>query len=136
MYYIAVAILFIMSIFPIIPFTNDKPEKDLIDYPAVITFYDPSLGGINCDDDCTTVATGKLEPSMYGTAGACHKDLLGRTIVFHAIDLEMKCVDTGGMIDVAYSKYYSREVLYFDILWDADNPPEWNYWLLEKWSVR
>ena len=135
MYYIAIAILFVMSLYPLGPAGYVEP-KELTDYPAVITFYDPSEGGINCDDNCNTVATGPLTPDMYFTSGACHVDLLGRTIVFDDIDFEMKCVDTGGLIDVAYSKYYNREVLYFDVMWDADNPPEWNYWLLKNWSVK
>lgn len=135
MYYIAIVFLFALSLYPIIPLdlVDDKP---LTDYPAVITFYDPSKGDINCDDNCKTVATGPLTPDMYFTSGACHEDLLGRTIYFPAIDFEMKCVDTGGMITVLYSKYYDREVLYFDAMWDADNPPEWNYWILDEWSVR
>ena len=135
MYYIAIGILFSMAMLPIIPIdlVDDKP---LTDYPAVITFYDPSEGDINCDNDCSTVATGVLTDDMYFTSGACHEDLLGQTVYFPAIDFEMECVDNGGMIDVRYSKYYDREVIYFDVLWDADNPPEWNYWLLDEWSVR
>ena len=135
MYYINITILLVLSL--LLSFPIEPPvEKKLTDYPAVITFYDPALGGINCDDDCSTVATGLLTDDMYFTSGACHKDLLGRTVYFHAIDFEMECVDTGGMITVLYSKYYKQDVLYFDVLWDANNPPEWNYWLLEKWSVR
>lgn len=111
------------------------PPPALTDYPALMVIYDPSLGGINCDNDCTTVATGPLTDEMWFTSGACHPDLLGSTIIFPAIDFRMECVDTGGMITVAYNDYYEEEVIYFDVLWGAGNPPYWLYWLLEDWII-
>jgi hypothetical protein len=100
-----------------------------------MVIYDPSLGGINCDGDCTTVATGPLTEDMWFTSGACHPDLLGQTVYFPAIDFEMECVDNGGLITKAYNEYYQRDVVYFDVMWDASNPPEWLYWLLD-WEIK
>ena len=107
----------------------------LTSYPAVMVIYDPRLGGINCDGDCLTVATGPLTEDMYFTSGACHQDLLGATVHFPAINFSMRCVDTGGLIDVGWNEYYQQEVLYFDAMWDASNPPPWVYWLLDDWEV-
>jgi len=72
---------------------------------------------------------------MYFTSGACHPDLLGATIHFPAIEFSMDCVDTGGMIGVDYNEYYDRDVLYFDVMWDSNNPPPWLYWLLDNWEI-
>lgn len=111
------------------------PPPPLTSYPALMVIYDPALGGINCDEDCSTVATGPLTEDMYFTSGACHPDLLGLTVYFPAIDFEMKCVDTGGMITVRYSDYYEQDVLYFDAMWDYFGEwPYWNYWLLD-WEI-
>ena len=112
-----------------------SPPPPLHTYPAVMVIYDPSLGGINCDGDCTTVATGLLTEDMWFTSGACHPDLLGLTVYFPAIDFEMKCVDNGGLITKAYNEYYQRDVVYFDVMWDASSPPEWLYWLLD-WEIK
>jgi hypothetical protein len=47
----------------------------------------------------------------------------------------MECVDNGGLITKAYNEYYQRDVVYFDVMWDASNPPEWLYWLLD-WEIK
>jgi len=40
--------------------------------PAQISWYDPALGGINCDHDCGVVgATTRFHESMYGNVLAC-----------------------------------------------------------------
>lgn len=118
----------------LLPDYNPPPPPPITSYPAVMVIYDPTEGGINCDGDCSTVAMGVLEDHMWYTSGACHPELYGRTVYFPAIDFEMHCVDQGGLITVAYNKYYDEEVVYFDVLWDSDNPPEWLYWKLE-WEV-
>ena len=112
-----------------------SPEPLLSSYPAVMVFYDPALGGINCDGDCTTVATGPFTADMYKTSGACHPDLLGQTVYFPAIDLTMHCVDTGSLVTVAWNNYYQLTIIYFDVLWPAAEPPPWLYWLLNDWEV-
>ena len=120
----------------LLPDYQPPAPKTVFDYPAVMSIYDPKLGGINCDDDCSTVAIGPLLAEYWNSAGACHPDLLGLTVTFPAIDLTMRCVDTGGLIDIAWSEHYQREVLYFDVLWDASTPPDWVYWLLDDWRVK
>lgn len=134
-------LLLLLAVFPVY-----RPPA-LSDIPAVVTVYDPDLcyhgEPINCDGDPTTVATGLVEPWMYESAGACERSLLGATVHFPGINLSMKCVDTGGMIRVMWSKYYQRDVLYFDFVWHLEKEddgtisgvPRWNYWLLEDWYI-
>ena len=126
-----------LAIICLLPDVYEKmpPPVTLFDYPALLVVYDPRLGGINCDNDCSTVALGRLTDDMWFTSGACHPDLLGLTIYFPAIDFEMRCVDTGSMVTIAYNEHYQSMVVYFDVLWDSYNPPEWNYWLLEDWEL-
>ncbi len=110
--------------------------------PAILTVYDPALGGVNCDGDCTTVATGLLTDEMYGVAGACPAEFLGATVYFDDIDVSMRCVDTGGMIGVAWSERDQEFVVYFDALWHLSKEsgkitgaPYWNQWLLPNWRI-
>jgi hypothetical protein len=106
--------------------------------PAVVTVYDPRLGGINSNDDPEHFASNiPVTEEWYGVAAACDPSLLG-----WAIDLswmgEFKCVDTGGKIKSSYSKYHKQQVLFFDILWPLEEEgeyPDWNYSLIEDWSV-
>lgn len=70
--------------------TNDKPLR--------ISWYDPKLGGINCDHDCTTMASGvKVTPDRYGNTAACVREWMGAWIVMPGIG-EFQCLDTGGAI--------------------------------------
>ena len=111
------------------------PPSPLSSYPAVITIYDPSRGGIKCDQDCSTVATGPLTSDMYFTSGACHPDLLGSWVYFPSIQYTMQCVDTGGLVTVRWSDHHQAQVLFFDAMWDASQPPPWNYWMLDDWRI-
>ena len=109
--------------------------QPVTNYPAVMVIYDPTIGGINCDEDCTTIATGPLLDEYWYQAGACYPNLLGAEIYFPVIDFTMKCVDNGGKVTVLWNEYYQQEVVYFDVLWSATNPPYWLYWLLDDWQV-
>lgn len=102
--------------------------------PAVVTFYSPELGGINCDHDCSTIATGTLEDWMYGEYMACHEDMLGMYVTFEGIGT-WRCMDTGPAITVAWSRYYNSTVLFFDALMHEE--PEWNFvkWEAGYWCV-
>jgi hypothetical protein len=101
--------------------------------PAVMTWYDPSIGGINCDDDCNHVADGTLiTEDLYGQIAACDRRLLGHNVTIEGVGT-FRCRDTGGMIRPMWSQYYQRWVLYFDIM--LHESPEYNYWLFEEWSA-
>lgn len=114
-----------------------------LDHPAVMSVYDPALGGINCDSNCAQVATGPLEDWMYEVAGACPTELLGRTVYFPAIGHTLACVDNGPAIKEAWSERDERCVVYFDTLWHLEKDetglitgaPEWTWWLIKDWHV-
>ena len=126
--------MFQLAIACLLPDYRLPPPPPVTDYPAVMVIYIPERGGINCDGDCSTVAMGPLTQDMYFNAGACHPDLYGRTVYFPAINFTMRCVDNGELVTLAYNEYYDTEVVYFEVLWDESDPPEWLYWLLE-WEI-
>jgi hypothetical protein len=99
--------------------------------------YDPALGGINCDDDCTTVAMGKFDDYMYKVAGACPKELYGATVHFSYLGMELHCVDTGPAIEPTYFPQYGMCASSFDLLWPLhDEPaPDWAMWWWNNWNV-
>lgn len=66
--------------------------------PLKISWYDPILGGINCDSDCSTMATGaKVTEERYGNTAACIREWTGRTVVIEGLG-EFECLDRGGAI--------------------------------------
>jgi hypothetical protein len=75
--------------------------------PVEITWYDPALGGINCNEDCTTIGSSTpLLDEHYGTVLACPIEFYGAT--FHIrgskgglADGEWTCLD-GGSAMVVY----------------------------------
>ncbi len=75
------------------------------EYPLRASHYIPSLGGINCDSDCTTMASGdKVAWWINGRNGvhaaACPREWGWRHGVRFTIDGTMfECRDTGGWIN-------------------------------------
>lgn len=68
--------------------------------PLKISWYDPALGGVNCDHDCTTMASGvRVTPDRYGRTAACIRSWTAarRVVVIPGIG-EFECLDTGGKI--------------------------------------
>lgn len=104
----------------------------ITEMPILVTWYDPALGGINCDEDCTTFADGTLvTPDDYGRVGACIPEWLGASITIADLGT-FECRDTGPSIVIAYNEYYRGWVIHVDIL--HDKPPEWNYQLY-NWQL-
>jgi len=112
------------------------PILQLTDYPAVVMAYDPGLGGVNCDGDCSTIATGPLTQDMYGTVAACHQDLLGQTVNLPGIG-SFECLDTGTAVRVHWNEHFQQMVLYFDVMKDLRNEdrPQWAGTLVTDWSL-
>lgn len=137
-----------MAIFPL----PDMPPIECtgLDHPAVLSVYNPLLDShlpdewnINCDNDCSTVATGPFQDWMYKEAGACPVELLGQTVYFPDIDHTMQCVDTGGAIKAAWSDRDNQCVVYFDALWPLEREdgvvtgaPYWAMWYLDEWEIQ
>lgn len=68
--------------------------------PLKISWYDPALGGINCDHDCSTMASGvKVTPDRYGITAACIAQWTRarRVVVIPGVG-RFECLDTGGAI--------------------------------------
>jgi hypothetical protein len=105
-------------------------------FPVIVSVYDPALGGINCDSSCDTIATGQLEPWMYGGIAACDLRLLRATITIPGIG-SYRCLDTGGAIGLRWSAAYQRYVVVFDVLYDlvGQEAPAWTYSLVSGWSI-
>jgi len=112
-----------------------ESQVDLLqDLPAVVTYYNPSEGGINCDADCSHVADGtEVTDDLYGASMACDESLLGRTVTLPGIGT-FPCKDTGGLVGPGWSHYYGRLVLYFDVMLKEE--PSWNFVLLEDWELK
>ena len=76
-----------------------------MDYPLRISWYDPSLGGTNCDGDCTTMASGDKVASWIGGRGGVYAAACPRSDGWHhgqRFELDgviYECRDTGGWIN-------------------------------------
>lgn len=76
-----------------------------VDYPLRISWYDPALGGTNCDHDCTTMASGDKVASWIGGRGGVHAAACPRSNGWHhglrfVLDgVTYECRDTGGWIN-------------------------------------
>lgn len=75
------------------------------DYPLRISWYDPSLGGTNCDSDCTTMASGDKVASWIGGRGGVYAAACPRSggwhhgLRFSVGNNVFECRDTGGWIN-------------------------------------
>ena len=109
------------------------PPSNRGDIPVITTWYDPALGGINCDDDCKTLADGGTWSSDdYGRVAACPASWMGKRFVTTAG--EFLCRDTGGKIGLAWNAYYENWVFHVDIM--SDTPISYNYRLWHKWAIK
>lgn len=77
-------------------------------HDLVVTFYDPSLGGINCSADCTKFGNGQtVQRHHYGRVAACPVSWRGRTVVIDGGSGELgswTCVDSGGAVVMHWTK--------------------------------
>jgi hypothetical protein len=75
------------------------------DYPLRLSYYNPALGGINCDHDCSAMASGDKTAWWMGGrngvyAAACPREWgWGHGARFSVAGLEFECRDTGGWIN-------------------------------------
>ena len=83
-----------------------------MDYPLRISWYDPSLGGTNCDHDCTTMASGDKVASWIGGRGGVYAAACPRSDGWHhgqRFELDnviYECRDTGGWINCYQPRQY------------------------------
>lgn len=71
---------------------------------AELYWFDPALGGINCNGECETMAAGHQVSEWYGRALACPKQVpIGAVFVIRGsrwglADGEWRCLDRGGAV--------------------------------------
>lgn len=77
--------------------------------PLRLSWYDPSLGGINCAAPCDLLGDGTAVNDAYGWAAACPPGWYGRWL-----DIEYagrwQCRDHGGAIRPTYREVFIPEV--------------------------
>jgi len=124
--------------------------EDVYSVPLWGSWYNPALGGINCDgenpDDpfegCDTVATGPFEEWMYGAAASCPPGWTRYTYTTVIVTEwgEFSCVDNGPGIRPVWREVYTAEG--FDWMWVIvvdflmRQRPHWGYSVIEEWSLR
>ncbi len=88
----------------------------LEDMKVLVTWYDPMLGGINCQEPCDVFADGTaVTESSYNVTAACIPEWMGRTIVIVGLGA-FTCHDTGGGIVIEFNEYYQQYVIRLDVL--------------------
>ncbi len=117
----------------------DKQSQDTSGLPIVTTWYDPELGGINCEEPCDIYAGGErvLESHYYGHSdqtAACLAEWLGRSIHIQGLGTFI-CRDVGSSIVIKYNEYFDRDVIHVDIL---AHPGEMvcDYCLWDEWRLK
>ena len=114
------------------------PHSCYPNYQLHIYTYSPHLGGINCDGDCTTVATGAMSDDLYGFALACPSELVGydyTTWVYGPWQSWRPCLDAGNAIVIDHNS----GVVYVDAMqWETghDTLPWWAYQTFDGWEVK
>lgn len=118
--------------------------------PIFVNPYDPALGGINCDSDCSRFANGIfITEEHYGQSAACHPTWVGCRLSFSNDFGEvgpLTCNDTGE--ELLYPRYVPKlgqKVQYVDILWDLTDDegdmipwselPWWNHAVFNDYEV-
>lgn len=114
------------------PITSSKQAGNAApgSYPLRLSYYNPALGGINCDHDCSTMASGDKTAWWVGGqngvyAAACPREWgWGHGTRFTVAGLDFECRDTGGWIncytageyDPALKTNAGREYCWVDLM--------------------
>lgn len=112
------------------------PRPPIREMNLLITQYDPAIGGINCDSDCSHLSLVPMSDSLYGVAAACPAELVGLdfTAVISHPDIGTRyCLDRGSAVIVEYGLFGGRwqYVVRVDLLESGPHPL--NYHLLSGW---
>lgn len=104
------------------------------DLPIRASWYNPSLGGINCMEPCDTLGDGTAVKDAYGWAMACPAGMYGLTLDIEHAGV-WQCRDHGGDVTVRYGEVYTNDgfidawYLVGDFL--LEKPAAWSYMLLD-----
>jgi hypothetical protein len=118
--------IMIACIFPL------DPPPPINEKPVLISWYDPAIGGINCDSDCTVFADmTPVTDEAYGQVAACPVEWIGKRITIPQVG-DYLCRDTGGAIRVTYDDGRGWHIP-IDIL--AKEQPDMFGYLISGWSL-
>jgi hypothetical protein len=113
------------------------PQPPIREMDLLLTWYDPALGGISCDDDCTNLSLVPMTDFLYGRAAACPAELVGldyTAVIYHPAIGERYCLDRGTAVIVEYGLFGGRWqwVIRLDLLESSPHPLNWH--LLSGWD--
>lgn len=96
---------------------------------GLLSWYDPALGGINCQEPCHLLGDGTPVEQSYGVMMACPLGLYGRSFSFDGVGT-FQCRDHGGDVNVRYERRYTSDrgfvddwFVVFDLSMRDDNFP-------------
>jgi hypothetical protein len=113
-------------------------EQDYNGLPVLATAYNWESGGINCDHDCGTMATGrKTGPELVGVVAACPAKWvrLDRTAVITLGGVDYFCWDTFGSEANRKPVYHRGEwMIRIDVT--KKDPASFGIRVFNNWSMR
>lgn len=130
-----------MLLLPAMHLTEPSPGPRWEPPGLFITVYDWGMGGINCDDDCSTTALTTTGDELLGWTAACPSAWLGHvtTTVVTIWGQEFVCVDAFGRPeDRVLTTIDGRSVYRIDIAYRPATDHPWNmeYVPYRDWSRR
>lgn len=112
---------------------DSSPEDVPASLPVLITWYDPALGGVNCDSECGHFGDGTtVTADDYGVTAACLPEWRGATVNLPGIG-SFLCRDSGSAIGARWNSYHQTDVIHVDLLLHSE--PSYNYYLIYDWSL-
>lgn len=113
------------------------PRPPIREMSLLITQYDPAVGGINCDGDCSHLSLIAMSDGLYGVAAACPAELVGldfTAMIYHPDIGTRYCLDRGTAVIVEYGLFGGRWqwVVRLDLLESSPHP--FNYHLIGGWD--
>lgn len=115
------------------------PRPSIRELPLLVTWYNPAMGGLNCDGDCSHLSLAPMHPAFYGRAAACPAEFVGldfTAVVSHPAIGERACLDRGGAVVVEYRYVPGVGWLWLavvDLLEHGPHPTNWQ--LLYGWRM-
>lgn len=117
---IAEALLALLALTPLDMVTENALRGEGV-VPMVINTYDPTLGGINCDHDCTRMGVTLIEDYHWDWVAACPVEWRGYDVVVPDVG-RWSCWDSGGLITLRVDPRHGLNV-FIDIL--SHTPGQW-----------
>lgn len=109
--------------------------QDATTIPIRASYYDPSLGGTNCQEPCDYTGDLTHVDDCYGVCLACPVGWYGNWIQFDEWIGRWQCRDHGGAIEPGYGRYFTQNgwftgwVITVDFM--TNEEPAFAYWLLD-----